>query len=75
MFDVVSKVDDMGAEGAGLEEFEAFVVALVGEERGASADEYRMDADTVLVDEMKIRRLGAEPGPTDADLTIGLLCS
>ena len=53
----VMEVDELRAEGAGLDQFEIHAALAPGKERDATADEHRMDHDPVLVDQTQAGRL------------------
>jgi pimeloyl-ACP methyl ester carboxylesterase len=71
----VAEVDDPRIEGAGLDEFEIGPLLALRKERCATANQYRIDPGTVLVDQTQRGCLGGECRAADRDITVGWLGS
>src|SRR6059058_6398200 len=66
----VAEVDDSGAEGAGLDEFEIHPALALGEERNATANQHRVNPGPVLVDQTQRGRLSGESRTADRDVAL-----
>ena len=65
----------LGAEGAGLEEFEIRPAPALGKERYATANQHGVDPYPVLVDQAQRGRLGGESRAADRDVAFPRLRS